>query len=140
MSDVPLLIEFAPQTSLYREPDRVSQLPIVRNGPPGTFVVFPDGMRVSLPTDQIVFADDNDGAARVGFGGMSFTGSADGQSDLRASARVATGGAAVPSAESGHEVGSADGLLDSRGRTPRMVGGSRLKEELSVNVFANEVG
>ena len=79
MSDAPLLIEFAPRTSLYREPDRVSQLPIVRNGPPGTFVVFPDGMRVSLPTDQIVFADDTDGAARVGFGGMSFTGSADGQ-------------------------------------------------------------
>ena len=79
MSDAPLLIEFAPQTSLYREPDRVSQLPIVRNGPPGTFVVFPDGMRVSLPTDQIVFADDTDGAARVGFGGMSFTGSEDGQ-------------------------------------------------------------
>ena len=79
MSDAPLLIEFAPQTSLYREHDRVSQLPIVRNGPPGTFVVFPDGMRVSLPTDQIVFADDTDGAARVGFGGMSFTGSADGQ-------------------------------------------------------------
>jgi hypothetical protein len=79
VSDAPLLIEFAPQTSLYREPDRVSQLPIVRNGPPGTFVVFPDGMRVSLPTDQIVFADDTDGAARVGFGGMSYTGSADGQ-------------------------------------------------------------
>ena len=79
MSDAPLLIEFAPQTSLSREADRVSQLPIFRNGPPGTFVVFPDGMRVSLPTDQIVFADDTDGAARVGFGGMSFTGSADGQ-------------------------------------------------------------
>lgn len=79
MSDAPLLIEFAPQTSLYREQDRVSQLPIVGNGPPGTFVVFPDGMRVSLPTDQIVFADDKDGAARVGFGGMRFTGSADGQ-------------------------------------------------------------
>jgi hypothetical protein len=79
VSDAPLLIEFAPRTSLYREPDRVSPLPIVRNGPPGTFVVFPDGMRVSLPTDQIVFADDTDGAARVGFGGMSFTGSADGQ-------------------------------------------------------------
>lgn len=79
MSDVPLLIEFAAQTSLYREQDRVSQLPIVRNGPPGTFVVFPDGMRVSLPTDQIVFADDTDGAARVGFGGMSFAGTTDGQ-------------------------------------------------------------
>ena len=79
MSGVPLLIEFAPQTSLYREQDLVSQLPIVRNGPPGTFVVFPDGVRVSLPTDQIVFADDKDGAARVGFGGMSFAGTADGQ-------------------------------------------------------------
>ena len=79
VSDVPLLIEFAPETSLYREQDLVSQLPIVRNGPPGTFVVFPDGMRVSLPTDQIVFADDKGGAARVGFGGMGFSGTADGQ-------------------------------------------------------------
>jgi len=49
MIDVPLLIEFAPQTSLYRERDLVSHLPIVRNGPAGTFVVFPDGVRVSLP-------------------------------------------------------------------------------------------
>jgi hypothetical protein len=74
MEDVPLLIEFAPQTSLYRERDLVSQLPIVRNGPAGTFVVFPGGVRVSLPTDQIVFADDTGGCARVGFGGMSFAG------------------------------------------------------------------
>jgi hypothetical protein len=77
MSDVPLLIEFAPRTSLYRERDLVSQLPIVRNGPAGTFVVFPDGRRISLPTDQIVFADDRDGAARVGFGGMSFAGTSE---------------------------------------------------------------
>lgn len=74
MEDVPLLIEFAPQTSLCRERDLVSQLPIVRNGPAGTFVVFPGGVRVSLPTDQIVFADDTGGCARVGFGGMSFAG------------------------------------------------------------------
>lgn len=74
MADVPLLIEFAPQTSVYRERDLVSQLPIVRNGPAGTFVVFPDGIKISLPTDQIVFADDEHGAARVGFGGMSFVG------------------------------------------------------------------
>jgi hypothetical protein len=45
-------------------------LPIVGNGPPGTFVLFPGGLRVSLPTDQIVWADDTDGYARVGFGGM----------------------------------------------------------------------
>jgi hypothetical protein len=33
---------------------------------------------VSLPTDQIVFADDTGGRARVGFGGMRFVGSEDG--------------------------------------------------------------
>ena len=78
MEHVPLLIEFAPHTSLYRERDVVSQLPIIRNGPAGTFVVFPDGLRVSLPTDQIIFADDTGGYARVGFGGMQFAGSQEG--------------------------------------------------------------
>ena len=49
-------------------------LPIVRNGPPATFVHFPDGFRVSMPTDQIVFADDTRGHARIGLGGMQFVG------------------------------------------------------------------
>jgi hypothetical protein len=79
MEHVPLLIEFAPHTSLYRERDVVSQLPIIRNGPAGTFVVFPDGLRVSLPTDQIIFADDTAGCARVGFGGMQFAGLEEGR-------------------------------------------------------------
>ena len=78
MNDIPLLVAFAPGTTLLREPDRPSQFPIVGNGPPGTFVLFP-GSRVSLPTDQIVFADDSGGAARVGFGGMRFDGIEDGQ-------------------------------------------------------------
>src|SRR5688500_13727792 len=53
MKHVPLLIEFAPHTSLYRERELVSQLPIIRNGPAGTFLVFPGGLRVSLPrTDR----------------------------------------------------------------------------------------
>ena len=65
-----LVIDFAPGTKLYREADRLSQLPIVRNGPPGTFVLFPDGLRVSLPTDQIVSADDNEGYATVSFAGI----------------------------------------------------------------------
>jgi hypothetical protein len=34
---------------------------------------------VSLPTDQIVFADDTDGHARVGFGGMQFVGLEEGR-------------------------------------------------------------
>ena len=71
---LPLFIDFASPTSLLRERDRGSDLPIVGNGPPGTFVLFPDGLRVSLPTDQIVFAADTDGHVRVGFGGMRFVG------------------------------------------------------------------
>jgi hypothetical protein len=79
MIGVPLVIVFAPRTSLYREQDLISHLPIVRNGPAGTFVVFPSGLRVSVPTDQVVFADERDGAARVGFGGMRFTGASEGR-------------------------------------------------------------
>jgi uncharacterized protein len=77
--DIPLLIDFAGPTSLYREEDRTSALPIVGNGPPGTFVVFANGFRVSLPTDQIVFADDTGGYARVGFGGMRLVGVEEGR-------------------------------------------------------------
>jgi predicted aconitase with swiveling domain len=76
---LPLLIEFTGGTSLFRERDRPSQFPIVGNGPPGTFVVFPDGLRVSLPTDQVVYASDDGGCARVGFGGMAFAGTDDGR-------------------------------------------------------------
>lgn len=78
MENIPLLIDFAASTSLLREQHRTSTLPIIGNGPPGTFVLFPNGLRVSLPTDQIVFADDTGGRARVGFGGMRFVGSEDG--------------------------------------------------------------
>lgn len=79
MDAIPLLIEFARPSSLLRERPRTSDLTIVGNGPPGTFVIFPEGFKVSLPTDQIVFADDGDGFARVGFGGMAFTGVQDGR-------------------------------------------------------------
>ncbi|RYZ09081.1 MAG: hypothetical protein EOO73_04765 [Myxococcales bacterium] len=73
-----MLIEFVAETRLERDPDLVPKLPIVQNGPPGTRVVFADGSKVPLPTDQIVFADDTKGSARVGFGGMSFEGIEDG--------------------------------------------------------------
>jgi hypothetical protein len=78
MDDLPLLIDFAAPSSLLRERGRRSDLRILDNGPPGTFVLFPGGLRVSLPTDQIVFADDGGGFARVGFGGMHFTAEAEG--------------------------------------------------------------
>ena len=73
------VVEFAWGTTLVREDDRSSDLPIVRNGPPGTFVHLPQGIRVSLPTDQIVHADVGKGRARVEFGGMRFDGATDGQ-------------------------------------------------------------
>jgi hypothetical protein len=79
VADVPLLIDFTAPTSLLNERHRASALPIIGNGPPGTFVLFPDGLRVSLPTDQIVFADDGGGHARVGFGGMRFVGLEEGR-------------------------------------------------------------
>jgi len=72
MNDFPLLVEFVSGTTLYREPETIPKLPIVQNGPPGTFVVFSDGRKVPLPTDQIVFADGSGGSARIGLGGMSF--------------------------------------------------------------------
>jgi hypothetical protein len=75
---VTLLIQFARGTSLFRERDLVSDLPILRNGPAGTFVVFPLGLRVSLPTDQIVSATDAGGCVRVVLGGMEFIGLSDG--------------------------------------------------------------
>ena len=79
MIPAPLLIDFATPSSIFREPNRVSTLLIIGNGPPGTFVIFPNRLKVSLPTDQIVFADDTGGRARVGFGGMQFVGLQDGQ-------------------------------------------------------------
>ena len=78
MDNLPLLIDFATPSSIFLEPNRISTLRIVGNGPPGTFVLFPNGFRVSLPTDQIVFSDDSGGHARVGFGGMRFIGSEEG--------------------------------------------------------------
>jgi hypothetical protein len=78
MSEVPLLIEFIAETKLHRDREVVPKLPIVQNGPPGTSVMFSDGRKVPLPTDQIVFDDAAAGRARVGFGGMSFEGIKDG--------------------------------------------------------------
>jgi hypothetical protein len=75
LTDAPplLLIEFAAGSSLDREQDRPSQLPIYRNGPPGTFVRL-GNVRISLPTDQIVRADECNAGVIVEFGGMRFTG------------------------------------------------------------------
>jgi hypothetical protein len=78
VGDAPLTIHFVTPSSLLRESHRASALPIVGNGPPGTFVVLP-GLKVSLPTDQIVLVEEVDGHVRAGFGGMRFTGVDGGQ-------------------------------------------------------------
>ncbi len=74
MSNPPLLIEFITRTRLRREPAFSTGLPIVGNGPPGTFVIFSDGREVPLPTDQIIVDQcvegDAERGARVAFGGM----------------------------------------------------------------------
>lgn len=79
MTDAPVIVEFIGPSSVLLEPHRPSPLPIVGNGPPGTFVLFPVGFKVSLPTDQVVSADDRAGFARIGFGGMRYDGERDGQ-------------------------------------------------------------
>jgi len=68
------IVEFVQGTRVEKQRAFVPGLPVVQNGPPGTFVTFADGRRVPLPTDQIVVAEDTGGAARVGFGGMRFDG------------------------------------------------------------------
>jgi hypothetical protein len=72
-------VEFVRGSRLHKEPPFVPGLPVVQNGPPGTFVIFADGRRVPLPTDQIVSADDESGATRVSFGGMRWVGIESGQ-------------------------------------------------------------
>jgi hypothetical protein len=74
----PLLVDFVRGTRVYRERDVSGKLPIVQNGPPGTLVVFADGVKVPLPTDQIVFTENTGGRARVGFAGTSLGGMEDG--------------------------------------------------------------
>jgi hypothetical protein len=76
-------VEFVPGSHVDREPAFVPGLPIVQNGPPGTFVTFADGRRVPLPTDQITSVDHQNGSARVCFGGMRFDGVEDGQLTFR---------------------------------------------------------
>jgi hypothetical protein len=71
-----LIIELAPGTHIRREPTVTPRLPIVGNGPPGTFAIFPSGRKISLPTDQIVLSEPGvaGAGARVSFGGMAFEG------------------------------------------------------------------
>ncbi len=92
--DCPLVIEFIDGSTIERDDTVAPRLPILGNGPPGTRVVFADGWRINLPTDQIVEAVVVGRRARVSFGGMRWS-SSDGASlvfervkDLWAPARL----------------------------------------------------
>lgn len=82
-SSVPVLVEFLDGSRITRGKLVSVSLPIVQNGPPGTFVHFPGGGGVPVPTDQVVFCDDRTGSARVGVGGMRFDGIEDGLLSFR---------------------------------------------------------
>jgi hypothetical protein len=66
-------VAFADGATLHREAELVQGLPVIGNGPPGTFVHVA-GVRVSLPTDQIVETSTRDGTVQVTFWGMRFAG------------------------------------------------------------------
>src|SRR5260370_38168682 len=74
VNNYPLLIEFVPGTRISREPEVVSKLPILQNGPPGTSVVFGDGATVPLPTGPIGCAEDGGEPAHGGSGGLGLEG------------------------------------------------------------------
>lgn len=76
--NAPLIIEFASGSALVRERDRPSDLLILRNGPPGTFVRL-GRVNISLPTDQIVASEERAHSVTIGFGGMRFIGLAGGR-------------------------------------------------------------
>jgi len=77
------VVEFVQGSHVDQERPFAPGLPIVQNGPPGTFVTFATGRRVPLPTDQITSVENVGGAARVGFGGMRFDGIEGGQLTFR---------------------------------------------------------
>lgn len=76
-------VEFAAGSRIRRAEPVPTTLPLVKNGPPSTQVLFPDGWGISVPTDQIVGSDEERGAARVLFGGMRFDGLEEGQLTFR---------------------------------------------------------
>jgi threonine dehydratase len=79
MSAHPLsTVRFATGSRIRRDDPVPTTLPLIRNAPPATWVVFADGRGLGIPTDQILSAGDAGGAAIASFGGMRFDGLEDG--------------------------------------------------------------
>jgi hypothetical protein len=78
-ASVPLVVEFARGSRIRREDADEISFTVSQEVLPVTFVQFPDGSQVSIPTDQVVLGEDSHGAALIGFGGMCFEGMEDEQ-------------------------------------------------------------
>jgi hypothetical protein len=79
LASVPLLIEFVSSSwirTIEKAPDAFFGSEHVEKE---TIVEFSNGLRVSVPADQVVLGDDQTGAARIGLGGMTFEGVEDEQ-------------------------------------------------------------
>jgi hypothetical protein len=72
-TQIPLVVEFAPGSHI--QPTENSDTPLPRDA----LIRFSDGREIPVPADQIVSEDEERGAARVGFGGLSFEGMVDGR-------------------------------------------------------------
>jgi hypothetical protein len=77
--NLPVIVTFVSGSRLLRESPYTPALPILKNGPPGTFIRFDDGTLVPIPTDQIVDSCEKENRAEVTFGGMMFVGIEDGE-------------------------------------------------------------
>jgi hypothetical protein len=76
---IPLVVEFAPGSRVQAHPDEADLESEVHLMPRDAMIRFPDGSEVPVPADQIVLEEHQEGAARVGFGGVSFEGIVDGK-------------------------------------------------------------
>ena len=125
-------VEFVRGSRLHKEPPFVPGLPVVQNGPPGTFVIFADGRRVPLPTDRIVSADDESGATRVSFGGMRWGGIESGQLTFHRVRDVLPEHAALTRTRPPHDAVAGDGRGGVHGGAPGVgqAGGRRGVEGL----------
>jgi len=77
-AQIPLVVEFAPGSRMEAigDPAPESETALL---PRDAMILFADGQKIPVPADQIVLEEQNQGAARVGFGGVSFEGMVDGQ-------------------------------------------------------------
>ena len=76
---IPLVVEFAPGSRVEAHELEVPTEAEKPQYPRDALIRFADGRQIPVPADQIVLEEQERGAARVGFGGVSFEGLVDGQ-------------------------------------------------------------